>query len=64
LSDEQCARSDEDIEYMSKVPYCSDVGSLMYAMVCSRQDLSYVMSTVSRYMSNPGVGAECSPDTN
>jgi hypothetical protein len=54
LSAEQCASSNEDIEYMSKVPYCSVVGSLMYAKVCSRPDLSYAMSIVSRYMSNPG----------
>jgi hypothetical protein len=39
---------------MSKVPYSSAVGSLMYAMVCTRPDLSYAMSLVSRYMSNPG----------
>ena len=39
---------------MSKVPYSSVVGSLMYAMVCSRPDLSYAMSLISRYMSNPG----------
>ena len=39
---------------MSKVPYSSAVGSLMYVMVCSRIDLSYAMSLVSRYMSNPG----------
>ena len=26
----------------------------MYAMVCSHLDLSYAMSLVSRYMSNPG----------
>jgi hypothetical protein len=39
---------------MSKVPYCSVVGSLMYAMVCSHPDLSYAMSLVSRYMANPG----------
>jgi hypothetical protein len=38
---------------MSKVPYCSVVGSLMYAMVCSHPDLSYAMSLVSRYMANP-----------
>jgi hypothetical protein len=38
---------------MSKVPYSSVVGSLMYAMVCSHLDLSYVMSLVSRYMTNP-----------
>ena len=54
LSAAQCPNSDEDVEYMSKVPYSSAVGSLMYAMVCSRPDLSYAMSLVSRYMSNPG----------
>ena len=48
----QCASTDENFEYMSRVPYFSDVGSLMYAMVCSRPDLSYVMSLVSRYMAN------------
>jgi hypothetical protein len=26
----------------------------MYAMVCSRPDLSHDMSVVSRYMANPG----------
>ena len=54
LSALQCPSSDEDIEYMSRVPYSSVVGSLMYAMVCSRPDLSYAMSLVSRYMANPG----------
>jgi hypothetical protein len=39
---------------MSKVPYSSVVGSLMYAMVCSRPDLSHAMSIVSIYMANPG----------
>jgi hypothetical protein len=38
---------------VSKVLYCSVVGSLMYAMVCSHLDFSYTMSIVSRYMSNP-----------
>ena len=54
LSAAQCPSSDEDVEYMSKVSYSSVVGSLMYAMVCSRPDLSYAMSLVSIYMSNPG----------
>jgi hypothetical protein len=39
---------------MSKVPYCSVVGSLMYVVVCSLPNLSYDMILVSRYMSNPG----------
>jgi hypothetical protein len=54
LSAKQCAESDDDLEYMSKVPYSSVVGSLMYAMVCSRPDLSHAISVVSRYMANPG----------
>jgi hypothetical protein len=54
LSATQCLVTHEDIEYMSRVPYSSVVGSLMYAMVYSRPDLSYAMSLVSRYMANPG----------
>ena len=54
LSASQCAETDDDFKYMSKVPYSSAVGSLMYAMVCSRPDLSHAMSVVSRYMSKPG----------
>ena len=52
LSTVQCPSSDEDVEYMSKVSYSSAVGSLMYDIVCSRIDLPYAMSLVSRYMSN------------
>jgi hypothetical protein len=54
LSAKQCAETNADLEYMSKVPYSSVVRSLMYAMVCSRPDLSHAMSIVARYMSNPG----------
>ena len=39
---------------MSKVPYSSAVGSLMYAMICTRPDIAYAVGVVSRYMSNPG----------
>jgi ATP-binding cassette subfamily B (MDR/TAP) protein 1 len=54
LSSTQCHVTDEDVDYMSRVPYSSAVGSLIYARVCSRPDLSYAMSLVSRYMANPG----------
>ena len=36
LSSYLCLESDDEIEYMSRVTYSSAVGSLMYAMVCSR----------------------------
>ena len=38
---------------MSKVPYAGVVGSLMYAMMCTRPDICYVVGLVSRYQSNP-----------
>ncbi|KAG8497106.1 hypothetical protein CXB51_008302 [Gossypium anomalum] len=53
LSSALSLQPDDEIEYMSHVPYSSTVGSLMYSMVCSRPDLSYVVSAVSRYMANP-----------
>lgn len=54
LSSNLCPQSDEDIDYMSQVPYSSAVGSLMYTMVCTRPDLAHVVSIVNRYMANPG----------
>ncbi|KAJ4715159.1 Retrovirus-related Pol polyprotein from transposon TNT 1-94 [Melia azedarach] len=47
-------KSVEEKEYMSRVPYASAVGSLMYAMVCSRPDLAQSVSVVSRFMGEPG----------
>ena len=41
-------------EYMSRVSYTSDVGSLIYAMVCTRANLAQAISVMSRYMGNPG----------
>ena len=50
LSSALCPQSNEEFDYMSRVSYSSVVGSLMYAMVCSRPDLAYAVSVVSRYM--------------
>ena len=38
---------------MSKVPYASAIGSLMYAIVCTRLDIAHAIGVVSRYMSRP-----------
>ena len=40
---------------MRQVPYASAVGSLMYAMLCTRPDIYYAIGIVSRYQSNPGL---------
>ena len=45
--------SDEQ-ERMSRVPYASAIGSIMYAMICTRLDVSYALSVMSRYQSNLG----------
>nr|GEY48941.1 retrovirus-related Pol polyprotein from transposon TNT 1-94 [Tanacetum cinerariifolium] len=39
---------------MSNVSYANAVGSLMYLMVCTRPDIAYAVSVVSRYLTNPG----------
>jgi len=54
LSKTQCLENDQEKEEMSKVPYYSTVGSLMYAMVCTRPDIGYVVGVVSRFLSNLG----------
>jgi hypothetical protein len=54
LTKEMCPKTQEEIEYMSRVPYSSEIGSLMYAMVCTRPDIAHVVGVVSRYMNNPG----------
>ena len=46
----------EEREYMTRVPYASVVGSLMYAMVRTRSNLSQAISMISRYMHDPGQG--------
>ena len=45
-------------EYMTHVLYVSAVGNLMYAMVCTRPDLSQAVSMISRYMHDPEIGRQ------
>ena len=54
LSKEQSPKTEEEMGHMSKVPYDSAIGSLMYAMVCIRPDIPHAMGVVSRFMSRLG----------
>jgi len=54
LSGKTCSASIVKIKKISHVPYSSAVRSLMYAMICTRPDLAYALSIVSRYMRNLG----------
>jgi hypothetical protein len=44
----------KDVE-MVKAPYQQAMGSLMYAMLCTRPDLAYPISMVSQHMTNPSL---------
>ncbi|KAL0549096.1 hypothetical protein IC582_013576 [Cucumis melo] len=52
LSKEQCPKTPQEVEDMRKVSYASVVGSLMYAMLCTRPDICYSIGMVSKYQSN------------
>ncbi|VFQ84487.1 unnamed protein product [Cuscuta campestris] len=54
LSKSQSPSTPEQKELMMKVPYASAIGSIMYAMICTRPDVSFALSVTSRYQGNPG----------
>ena len=54
LSRRLCPTNQEEKDKMAGIPYSSAVGSLMYAMVCTRPDIAHAVGVVSRYLSNPG----------
>jgi hypothetical protein len=39
---------------MSVIPYASAIGSIMYAMLCTRPDVSFALSVTGRYQSDFG----------
>ena len=55
LSQTQCPTTTEDREKMKVIPYASAIGSIMYAMMCTRSDVCLAISLAGRYQSNPGV---------
>lgn len=48
LTKEMCPKTQEEKVKMSKVPYASAVGSLIYAMVCTRPDITHAVGVISR----------------
>jgi hypothetical protein len=51
----QSPRNQYEIYQMKSDPYASVVGSLIYAQVCTRPDLVFVIGMLDRYQKNPGV---------
>ena len=42
-----------EIQEIQQIPYASAIGSLMYAQVCTRPDIVYIVGMLGRYLSNP-----------
>ncbi|KAM7522860.1 hypothetical protein LguiA_012762 [Lonicera macranthoides] len=55
LSLDMCPKTLDEKEKMARVPYANAVGSLMYAMMCTRPDICYAIGLVSRFQENPTI---------
>ena len=55
LRETQCLTTAEDREKMKVIPYALAIGSIMYAMLCTRPDVCLAISLAGRYQSNAGV---------
>ncbi|XP_070032592.1 secreted RxLR effector protein 161-like [Nicotiana tomentosiformis] len=53
LGSQMCPKTPEETEKMSRVPYRSTVGSLIYVMVCTRPNICQAVGLVSRYQTDP-----------
>ena len=54
LGRSQCPSTLADIARMKNVPYREAVGSLMYAAMGTRPDITFGVTTVAQFMDNPG----------
>ena len=55
LSQTQSPTTTEDREKMKVITYASTIGSIMYAMLCTRLNVCLAISLEGRYQSYPGV---------
>ena len=51
----QCPQNDLERKQMEAILYAFVVGSLMYAQICTRPDISFAVGMLGRYQSNPGL---------
>ena len=48
-----CLSTKEENKKIAVIPYSSAVGSLTYAMVCTRPDIAHAVGVVSKFLENP-----------
>ncbi|GJS41150.1 retrotransposon protein, putative, ty1-copia subclass [Tanacetum coccineum] len=54
LNKSQGAQTPNEVNRMKNVPYASAVGSIMYAVRCTRPDVAFAQNMTSRFQQNPG----------
>ena len=54
LSKKDFATTYQERKHMSMISYASAMGSIMYAMTCTRPDVAHSLRVVSRYQSKSG----------
>ncbi|GJS44472.1 retrotransposon protein, putative, ty1-copia subclass [Tanacetum coccineum] len=54
LNKTQGASTPKEVKRMQNVPYASVVGSIMYAVRCTRPDVAFAQNITSRFQQNPG----------
>ena len=45
----QCPKNELEKEQMKNIPYAFAMGSLMYAQVCTRPDIAFIVGMLGRY---------------
>nr|GEX26173.1 hypothetical protein [Tanacetum cinerariifolium] len=54
LNKTQGASTPEEVKRMQNLPYASAVGSIVYAVRCTRPDVAFAQNITSRFQQNPG----------
>jgi hypothetical protein len=54
LSKKQCPSTPDEQDRMRVIHYASTIGSVMYTTLCTRPDVSYILSAMSKYQSDFG----------
>ena len=56
LSKDMYPKTQDERDNMSRILFASEIGSIMYAMICTWPDVSNALSMCSRYQADPGEG--------
>ena len=55
LATSMSPKTPEEMTNIDMIPYASAIGSIMYAMLCTRPDIAHALSVTSRYRADLGL---------